>query len=164
MEEKNNAEDFGQIHFSWTFSEIPQYQRDRKWYIWGALIAAALLFFSLVTFNLLFALIIIMSAMIIMLFQRQAKSVDFKITEDGIIVNNDFFGYKNLRNFYIIYNPPEVKTLYFEPKSVFNPRIPIYLDEQNPVEVRQVLKQYLEEDLERENEPVSDQISRIFKL
>ncbi|MFA6255479.1 MAG: hypothetical protein WC675_05685 [Patescibacteria group bacterium] len=156
--------DYGEIFFSWKFSEFPQYQRERKWYVWGTIVVIILLIYSFLTINFLFGLITIMAALIILLFQRNNSEVEFKITEDGILVNKKIFDYKNLKNFYIIYNPPEVKTLYFEPKSIFNPRIPIALEKQNPVAIREVLRQYLEEDLDREDEPVSEQISRIFKL
>ena len=90
--------------------------------------------------------------------------VSFKITEDGIAINGKLYEYKVIKNFYIIYEPPEVKTLYFEPKSLLSPRIPIALEDQNPVEIRQILRQYLTEDIDREDEPVSDQTSRLLKL
>ena len=90
--------------------------------------------------------------------------VSFKITEDGIVINGKLYEYKVIKNFYIIYEPPEVKTLYFEPKSLLSPRIPIALEDQNPVEIRQILRQYLTEDIDREDEPVSDQTSRLLKL
>jgi len=166
IQEKKEEEnqDYGEIFFGWKFSEFPHYQRERKWYVWGAIIVIILLIYSFLTINFLFGLITIMAALIILLFQRNNNEVEFKITEDGILINKKLFAYKNLKNFYIIYNPPEVKTLYFEPKSILNPRIPIALEKQNPVAIREVLRQYLEEDLEREDEPVSEQISRIFKL
>ncbi len=165
MEEKNtNQPDYGQVHFSWKFIEFPNYERTRRWYtIWVAVIALILLF-SLLTANFLFALIILMAAMTFSLFHRTKGEVDFKITEDGILVNDRFFEYKDLKNFFIIYEPPHIKTLYFEPKSLLNPRIPVNLEDQNPVQVRDVLKQYLEEDLDREYEPITDQVSRMFKL
>ncbi|MAF13669.1 MAG: hypothetical protein CMI53_02125 [Parcubacteria group bacterium] len=156
--------DYGKVFFNWKFSEFPQYHRDSNWYVWGGIIVGFFLVYSFFTANLLFGLIVIISALLIIMFQRSNDEVEFKITEDGILVNNKFFEYKKIENFYIIYEPPEVKTLYFELTGFFNPRIPISFEDQNPVEVRDVLLKYLTEDLERENEPVSDQTSRMFKL
>ena len=160
----SEKEDRGEIFFNWKFSEFPQYQRDRSWYVWGGIVVGLFLLYSIFTANFLFGLVTIISALIILMFQRSNNEIDFKIAEDGILVNKRFYDYKEIKNFYIIYEPPAVKTLYFEPKSFFNPRIPIPLEQQNPVKIREILRQYLEEDLDRENEPVSDQTSRLFKL
>lgn len=165
MEDINiNQPEYGQVHFSWKFIEFPDYERTKRWYMtWLAFIALILLF-SLLTANFLFALIILMAVMTFSLFHKTKGEIDFKITEDGVVVNNRFFDYKELKNFFIIYEPPQIKTLYFEPKSLFSPRIPINLEDQDPVKIREILKQYLQEDLDREYEPITDQVSRLFKL
>jgi len=165
MENKDKDwEDHGQIFFNWTFSEFPKYERDGGWYFAGALVVVLFLLFAVLTANFLFGLIVLMAALIILLFHRSDAEIEFRITEDGILLNQKFYDYKAIKNFYIIYEPPEVKTLYFEPKSFFSPRIPIPLTNQDPIKLRDILRQYLEEDLDREDEPVSDQTSRFFKL
>jgi hypothetical protein len=156
--------DHGRIFFSWKFSEFSQYKREQGWYFGGGAVVVLFLIYSIITRNFLFGLITIIAALIVLMFHRSSNEVEFKITEDGILVNDKFYDYKVIKNFYIIYVPPEVKTLYFEPKSFFSPRIPISLEDQNPAEIREVLRQYLEEDLDREDEPVSDQTSRMLKL
>ena len=160
----NSTEEHGEIFFSWKFFEFFQHQREKNWYIWFGLIVALLLLYSILTANLLFGLITIISALIILMFQRSTNEVEFQITEDGILVNKKFYDYKIIKNFYIIYEPPEVKILYFELKGFFSPRIPVSLENQDPVKIREVLQQYLEEDLDRDNEPISDQTSRMLKL
>ena len=161
---EKKLEDHGEVFFSWKFPEFPQYKRDQSWYVWAAVVVILLLIYSVFAVNFLFGLITIISALIILMFHRSHNEVEFKITEDGILVNAKFYDYKDIKNFYIIYEPPAVKTLYFEPKSFFSPRIPISLENKNPVEIREILRKYLEEDLDRENEPLSDQTSRMFKL
>ncbi|MFA6215365.1 MAG: DUF5673 domain-containing protein [Patescibacteria group bacterium] len=156
--------DHGKTIFQWQFPEFPKYERDKKWYTWGAVAVVLFLLYSVFAANFLFGLITIIAALIVMLFHRSENTVDFEITEDGIAVGKSFYEYKKIKNFYIFYEPPEIKTLYFEPKNIFSPRIPISLENENPVKIREVLRQYLEEDLEREHEPVSDQTSRMFKL
>ncbi|OGY54030.1 MAG: hypothetical protein A3A24_03135 [Candidatus Buchananbacteria bacterium RIFCSPLOWO2_01_FULL_46_12] len=160
----NQPPDYGQVFFSWQFSELPQYQRSKAWYIWAAIGVLVLLFFAILTRNFLFGLIVILTSLIIILFQRNIQTVDFKIAEDGVLVNQRLYEYKNIKDFFIIYQPPTIKTLYFELKGFLNPRLPISLENQNPIQIREVLLQYLQEDLEREHEPVSDQFSRFFKL
>ncbi|MFA6410880.1 MAG: DUF5673 domain-containing protein [Candidatus Buchananbacteria bacterium] len=164
QDNQEKIDDYGQIFFSWKFLEFYPHQRTKTWYIWGGIFVVLLLIYSIFSANVLFGLITVLSTLIVLLFQQKNEYIDFKITEDGILVNGKFYKYKEIKNFYIIYEPPEVKTLYFEPKSVFSPRIPVFLEDQNPVKIREVLKKYLDEDLAREEEPTSDSISRIFKL
>ena len=156
--------DYGQVYFSWSFPEFTKHQRDGGWYFWAGIVVVLLVIYSIVSANFLFGLITIIAALIVLMFHRSNEQVNFKITEDGISVNKKFYEYKKIKNFYIIYNPPEVKTLYFEPSSWFEPRIPIWLADEDPVKIREILLQYLDEDIDREDEPVSDQTSRIFKL
>ncbi|OGY51132.1 MAG: hypothetical protein A3J59_03135 [Candidatus Buchananbacteria bacterium RIFCSPHIGHO2_02_FULL_56_16] len=156
--------DHGQVFFSWQFPEFPRYERSRRWYVGAAISGGLLLLFAAFTRNFLFAIITIIAALTITLIHRNPRQIRFQITEDGLVVNDTFFDYDAIKNFYIIYQPPEVKTLYFELKSFFKPRIPAALEDQDPAKIRAVLTRYLTEDLEREHEPVSDQFSRLFKL
>lgn len=175
---KDDQRDYGELFFSWTFPEFERHERDRGWYIKAAAATFFLLLFALLNPQLIFRypfvilgapnftffFLIIVISLIVLLFHRSDNEIEFKISEDGILVNEKFYDYKNIKNFYIIYEPPEVKTLYFEPKAFFSPRIPIALEDQNPVEIRELLLQYLEEDIDRDNEPLSEQFSRLFKL
>ncbi len=124
-----------------------------------------LLVFSLVTLNFLFAVIIIISAIVIFFNDvKEPIEVNFYIGEGGILLGRKFFGYKELSSFWLIYEPKEVKNLYFSPKSFIKPLLSIPLLDQNPLKVREFLLQYLEEDLEKEEEPVSEQLGRRFKI
>lgn len=160
-QEKNDA---GEVFFHWQFDEFTRHQRSGGWYIWAGIIVVTLVGYSIFSSNFLFGLITIIAALTILMFHRNNEKIDFKITQDGIFVNDKFYNYDSLINFYIIYNPPTVKSLYFEPKSFLQPRIPIFLADQDPLKIREVLLQYLEEDIDREDEPVSEQTSRILKL
>ena len=86
------------------------------------------------------------------------------ITEDGIFIGNKFIDYEDLRSFYIIYYPPEIKNLYFETKSIIKQRIAIPLEGQDPVYIRELLLEYLDEDLEKEEIPTSESITNILRF
>jgi len=163
-EETNKDQVHGKKLLSWKFFEFNQYQRNKGWYVGMTIVGGFLVIYALLTQNLLFALVIIMIVLVILMMQRNARELTFTIYEDGILLSEQFFDYKEIEKFYIIYEPPEIKSLYFEFKSIFHPRAPINLMDQNPVKVRELLLQYLPEDLERENEPFSDQIARMLKL
>lgn len=162
MNQENNSQK--ETIFEWGFKEFNDSGRSRNWYVYSVLVVAALLVFSFFSANILFGLLVIISYLLILLFHRSQNEVSFRITQDGIAVNQRFYPYEDIKNFYIIYNPPEVKTLYFEPKSPVNPRIPVPLHDQNPVAIRDWLLKFVDENLDREFEPVSDQISRLLKL
>ena len=95
---------------------------------------------------------------------QKPLKVPFKITELGIVIGNRFYGFSELESFYIVYEPPEVKTLFFETKSSFRPLLRIPLVDANPLKVRVSLKEFLSENFEKEEEPYSDTFARNWKL
>ncbi|MFA5076189.1 MAG: hypothetical protein WC480_02100 [Patescibacteria group bacterium] len=157
--------DYGQELMTWSFSEFVQYERSRGWYIGAIIIMALLLLYSVLVANFLFALIVLITAIILFLrSSNEAKEIKFSIFEDGIMVGEKFYNYKEIQNFWLIYEPPVVKNLYFSFGSILLPRVQIPLQDRNPVKVRQILLKYLNEDLTKENEPFSDAMSRLLKL
>jgi hypothetical protein len=155
----------GKTLLSWTFPEFVQYERSRSWFFGAGLIIAGLLVYSFFALNFLFAVIIIMIAVIMFLHSRKSPlDISFEITEDGLKVGEKFYEYKTLKKFWIIYEPPEVKNLYISFKSSIKPALKIPLKNQNPLQVRKVLLDYLEEDLTQEEEPFADLLSRRLKL
>ena len=149
----------------WTFSEYIKHNRSRSWYFWAILIAGAIIVHSLLTGNWLFALIIIMIGIIMVINQQQnPRQMEFEIDHQGIRLGDKEYEYTQLSKFWIIYQPPHAKNVYFDFKSPFAPRLSIPLEKQNPVEVKSFLRQYLEEDLEQEEEPFSDAMGRLLKM
>jgi len=167
MPEKVNKiqNNHGKILMKWSFPEFPKYERTRGWYIGAAIIGGGILIFAMVTGNFLFAIIIVIVAIIIfMRTTSEPARLKARITEDGIEVGTQFYPYKEFKNFRIIYEPPEVKDLYFEFKGSIRPCLAISLEDQNPVKVREILLNFIDEDLSRENESLSDGMGRIFKI
>lgn len=155
----------GKTLAQWQFPEFIKYEHSRRWYIMFTLVMVLLLIYSLATANILFTVIIIIAALIItMNKKRQPRDVDFKITEEGIIVDETLYQWKEIKHFWIVYEPPQVKTLYLEFNSWHLPRLPIPLLDNNPLDLREILLDYLDEDIEREGEPISDGLSRGFKI
>lgn len=80
------------------------------------------------------------------------------------MINNKLIEYNSLDHFYIVYFPPKVKNLYLQPKNLLRPIIVVPLENENPIEVRAALLNYLQENLEKEEMPTHEAISRILKL
>ena len=103
--------------------------------------------------------------LVVFLQSHQAPhTIPFSITDLGVVLNNRFYPYSEFSDFYIIYNPPEVKTLFFEPHTVFRPRLRMEMTDQDPTEIKYVLRQFLEENFSKEDEPLSDKIAREWKI
>lgn len=155
----------GKTLLAWQTPEYPEYERGTAWYVIASIIGLALIIYSVFSTNFLFAVIVIILAMIIFLTgYRKAEMREVKIAETGIGFGSDFYLYRNIDRFTIVYEPPEVKNLYLEFKGGFRPRLSIGLEDQSPVQIRELLLSFTREDLENTHEPMSDFWGRILKI
>ena len=122
--------------------------------------AAALLIFK---YDTLTSIFLILSSLVLILYSRQ-KPVISKITVDqsGILVDDIIYRYKDLKSFWINYNPGGPKELSLESEKWYMPYIKIMLSERNPVEIRSLIVNFLPEK-EHENS-LGDHIGRKLGL
>lgn len=154
----------GKELFGWDVPEYHEYERGLGWYIGLIGLGIVLLIYALRSNNFLFAFIVIMFAIIFLIHSgRRPMILKFAITEDGIALGKKMYRWKDLKRFYIIYEPPEVKNLYLEFSGV-RPRLPIPLYDQDPVKIREFLLKFLYEDLSKTEEPISDWLGRFLKI
>ncbi len=166
-ENKNNNEiNTENDIIKWTTPEYTSYEKDKKWYVTASIIAVLLLIYSFFTANIWFAVIIIISTVILILRHgEEITLLDVLLSDEGVQVGKNFYDYDMIKDFSVIYKPREnVKHLYFEFKNSVRPRLSIPLDDMNPIPIRESLQKYLSEDLERTNPPLSEQLSRILRL
>lgn len=157
---------YGNGLVSWEIPEYDRHDREKSWYIKASLIALVLVIYSFLTANFLFAIIIIVAALVVIMNDsRESEKIVFSITDDGVVVGSRFYDYDDINNFSVIYKPKlGVKNLYFEFKSLFRHRLSIPLEDMNPLPIRENLLKYLPEDLERTDQPLSEGLARWFKL
>lgn len=149
----------------WLVPEYREHKRSRRWYVIASLVFISLLVYSLFTANFLFSILLIIAAIIITLQDKKhAPKINFAITKNGIALGSQFYEYTKIDSFWIFYEPNEAKTLFFEFKNKIRPRLPIPLFNVNPLDVRSELLNFLSENINKENEPVSEQLSRLLKL
>ncbi|MFA6995305.1 MAG: hypothetical protein WC249_02745 [Patescibacteria group bacterium] len=165
-------------YLKWTVPEYHKPERSRNWYIIAGIFIFICLFFSFFTIsgwqiiwlglkaNFLFSLIIIISAiMIIINDSRTPNQVNIEIGPEGVKVGHDFYDYNVFKNFTVLYKPKEsLKNLYFEFKNSMRPRISLPLRRLDALTVRNFLIKYLDEDLERTEMPLSEQLTKLLKL
>jgi len=158
--------DVGEILHEWTVQEYEKHERNRAWYVIMSIIGIVLLAYSLLTSNFLFSLVLILFVVIIFLQAHQDPIViPFGITDLGILLNDRFYPYGELKSFFVIYNPEEgVKTLYIDQSANLSPRLRVPLLDMDPNEIRITLMSFLEEESDKEEEPLSDMIGRKWRL
>jgi len=163
MDEDQNH---GKILAEWEFDEFPRHERTRLWYIVALIISGGLLLFAILSLNYLFAaIILIIGVIVIMQNRREPQRLTLNICEDGLAIGtNTFYEWKAIKNFWIVYEPPEVKNVYFDFKAGVRPSISLPLEKQNPLNIRKILLNYLPEAVDQENESFSDGLRRILKL
>ena len=156
----------GRILHQWVFPEYDRHNRSALWYVLAFGIGGALIAYALKDGNPLFALIILLLALILFTHHRQAPmQLNFTLFETGIQVGDTFFLFREIDSFWVIYEPPVVKRLYLLPKNrSLRGEISIPLLDQNPVELRRMLLEYLKEDLDRDEETHNDKLGRLLKL
>lgn len=161
--------------------QIPEYRvpaRSKNWYIVAAILLILMLLFCFFTIkswriiflgaqsNFLFALILIMSAVLMYINEKRPPlMVNFKIGPEGVNIGQKFYNYSEFKNFCVLYRPKQsIKRLYLEFKNTTKMRLSVPLRRMEAATVREFLAQYLEEDFERENEPLSEQLTKLLKL
>ncbi len=155
----------GDILHEWSVPEYEQHVRNTAWFVIMGVLGAIFIIYAVLTGNFLFALILVLFAIIIFLQSHQKPIIiPFKITELGVVVNNRFYNYAELDEFYMIYNPPEVQMLFIETVGHTRPRLRIPLMDRDPNMVRATLREFLNENLKKEEEPMSDMIGRKWQL
>ncbi len=95
---------------------------------------------------------------------KHPNRLHIHITDAGIVVGHHFYDYKDIKDFSVIYEPPEIKILYVDFNSVLEPLLVLPLEDADPNEVRDALLPYAFENLDREEETLTDMVRRMYKL
>jgi hypothetical protein len=161
---ENQEQNRGQVLMEWTFPEFERHQRSRGWYLGFLILISLFILFAVWQRAYTFiAVIILTAAVLILRFRQQPLTVHCAVRDEGLEVGERYFPWKDIKEFWIIYRPPEVKKVFFDFKTI-RPSIDLPLQTENPVKLRQFLSERLVENTEREEEPSSDQLTRILKI
>jgi hypothetical protein len=147
-------------HFtmSWNVREYPDKKRHPDWY-WGVcLIAIGLAVLSVISGNLLFAIVIVLATMTLLLYAvRTPRAIMVDVGDDGIVVEGLWHPYKTLESFWIDTTDPYHAKLILEPKGTFSFHVVVPISgEIHENELREFLLKYLKE--EEHEEPFAHKI------
>jgi len=151
--------------FDWLVQEYIIYPKSGWWYLASGLMLLMAVLWTVFDQNYPFAIFLVLFYLVAILYDiRSPKTVEFVITPDGIKIGSDFYFYREIRQFYIIYQQNGIKNIYFEFTNPLRNRLIIPLDDQDPIVIREFLLQFIEEDLEQEAEPISERLRRWMRL
>ena len=154
-----------QDRFVWEVPAFHKPERSKAWYFGLAVLSVLLIAYAVWTANFLFAFIIFLSAIIMLLVgSQEPRDVLVQVGDNGIVVDGKLQLYQDIGNFGIVYQPPISKVLYIEPKSKLSQRLRLELADQDPVQLRTHLRQYLQEDLDLQGEHLSDIVGRLLRI
>lgn len=148
------------------FWEAPSfYYNPQKRYLSmlvAALFAGATALF-IFKYDSLTSIFLILSSLVLILYSTQRPTASkIMIDQRGIWIDEKIYYYKDLRSFWIEYNPGGSKELSIESRKWYMPYIKVLLNEQNPVEIRSLVINFLPEK-EHENS-LADHIGRMLGL
>ncbi len=165
QKEDHREIDVGDALLSWESWDNPPHERSRRWYLIAGGIGIALIVWAIWQENFLFAIIVLMTAVIVLFGQlKPSNRIMVHITSLGVVFGEDFYPYEEIRDFSIIYQPPHVRLLYISFNKAWQPTIAVPTEDADPNTLREVLLPYLFENLEREDETLTDSIRRVYKL
>lgn len=163
--EFENIEDETNLNYepnfiSWTCPEIHHELISHRWRKAIIILLIAMAVLSIVwQGSILSAITFIGLALVTaMHFIHEIKHQRYAIHPKGVLVGDRLYEYKNLSSFWINYDPEGIKELSIEGKGLLSPYIKIPLGDQNPVEIRTALMNYLPE--EQHPERIEDFLRR----
>lgn len=151
--------------FSWQHQEFVPYKKSIWWYGISIAVLALAVWASVFFDNIMFGVFLVLFYLVVLLTDKETpEMIEFTITPDGLKAGKLFHYYKDIDHFYVIYKKDGIKNLYFEFRNPIKGRLIVPLEDQDAVAIRDFLLKYVKEDLDREEEPFSEQIRRIFRL
>ena len=158
--------DFGHtIYHVWDIPEYTKYPHSRRWYIGATTFLVVCIGYALYSDNYLFAFILLLITVIFLYHEmREPQLTQFGITDKGVVWRGFLYPYNDVKSFFIIYDPPAVKTLYIAFKGAATPRLTIPVEDEDPVQIRETLLRFLPEDETRTEEPLDEVLEKVLKF
>lgn len=149
--------------FSWQAPEFESFEREKRWYLWVALILLAIIGYATYTNSPVMAITFILIGVVGYIYlNKEPRTLDFRITAKGITVGKDFYDFESIDSFWIFENSTQFDILSLHIKSRFMPFIQIPFPEEMSVKLRFLLRDYIPE--EKQELTLADSLEKFFRL
>lgn len=109
--------------------------------------------------NFLTAVFFFLIAFIILVFAfKEKRSMPWEINRHGVGIDTSFFPYREIKSFWIEYEPENIKEISLKSKKWYQGYFKIPLNEESPLKIRELLLEFLPE--ERHEDTLIETISR----
>jgi len=160
-----STDPLGKKLLSWEFWEKDKGKKTTGFYTLIFVIFLGLMVVCIFTKNFLFLIFLILFLVILISeWNRPAQQKEASIYEDGIMVAQKFYRFDQIETFWIIYEPQGSKKLFLNPKGVLNLEFSVSLEKQDPIKLREILKERVKEDLERKEDSVFERLKQWLKI
>ena len=130
----------------WQAPEYEKYEKGRRWYLYAALVLLLIIGYAVYTNSPVMAITFILIGVVGYIFiNRDPRTIAFAITRDGMLAGHELYDFDNIRSFWIFYEPHDIKVVSLHTKSLLMPYVHIPIHEEDPVNIREILLQYIPE-------------------
>lgn len=137
---------------TWQAPEYYHREKSADWYWAVGIISLSAAATAIILGNALFGLLVIIGTFSLLLYaSRKPSIVDIEINENGIKVGKIYYPYRNLESFWVEENHSYPKIL-LKPKKFFVAHTVIHIEDEDPTEIRDFLREHLTE--EEQSEPL----------
>jgi hypothetical protein len=135
-------------------------EKSSDWYIIVVIVSITLAIIAFILGNVLFGILIIIGSFTLCLHaSKEPKMINIKLNTRGLYINDSLVRYEDLESFWV-----EEEELYprilFKQHKLLSTHLVVILEEINPSEVREFLKNYLVE--EKMSEPFLEKLLIYF--
>lgn len=152
-----------EVLFSWQAPEFESFEREKRWYLWVALILLAIVGYATYTNSPVMAITFILIGVVGYIYlNKEPRVLDFQITAKGITVGKDFYDFDSINSFWIFENATQFDILSLHIKNRFMPFIQIPFPEETSIKLRFLLREYIPE--EKQELTLADSLEKFFHL
>lgn len=157
--------DVGEALLAWETWDRPPHDHSRRWYITAGIIGGLFLVYAIASANFLFATIVLMMGLLIILdHSKKPERINIIVTDAGIVYDDHWFPYEEMKDFSIVYQPGVAKILYIDFLRMWKPLLHIPVEDMDPNILRETLLNFVFENLDREEETLTDHMRRLYKF
>jgi len=149
---------------TWYTPEFDYYQRGIIWKIIASLIVFGSSFLAFWSGAWSFGVLILVFAFVYyLIYFKSPNLLKAEVNDKGILYGKNFYRFENIKNFWVIYNPPFTRALYLKLSDRMLDEIKIIIPKESPEKLREILKIKIKE-LSGKSETIQEVFSKILKI